>query len=94
MPLLPSAAGESLCRSISTGLIVRLNALFQWQVGLDYGLIVNVTAFEFLPVHPITNVFPMAPETEVVFPLGGLNTNTSTDPGFAISAAVIAPANW
>jgi hypothetical protein len=55
---------------------------------------VNITAFEFLPVHPITKVLPIAPETEVVFPLGGLNTNTTTVPGFAISAAVIAPANW
>ena len=59
-----------------------------------HGLIVNATAFESLPVHPMTNVFPMAPETDVVFPLGGLNTRTSTDPGVAMSAAVIAAANW
>ena len=55
-----------------------------------HGLIVSTTALESFPVHPITNVFPIAPETEVVFPLGGLNTSTSTDPGAAMSAAVIA----
>ena len=58
-----------------------------------YGLIVKETAFEFLPLHPVSELIPIAPETEVVFPSGGLNTNTSTDPGFAISAAVIAAAN-
>jgi len=42
----------------------------------------------------MTNVFPMAPETDVVFPLGALNTSTSTDPGVAMSAAAIAAANW
>jgi hypothetical protein len=35
----------------------------------------------------------MAPEKEVVFPLGGLNTITSTDQGAATSAAVIAATN-
>jgi len=75
-------------------LIVLQNALSPVQMGHDHGLIVNATAFDSLPVHPITKVFPMAPETEVVFPLGGLNTSTSTDPGLAISAAVIAAANW
>jgi len=55
-----------------------------------HGLIVNATAFESLPIHPITKVFPIAPETDVVFPLGGLNTSTSTEPGVAISAVVIA----
>ena len=59
-----------------------------------HGIMVNTTGFESLPVHPITKVFPMAPETDVVFPLGGLNTSTSTDPGVAISAAVIAATNW
>jgi len=63
---------------------------FRWQMGRDHGLIVNANTFESLPVHPMTNVFPMAPETDVVFPLGGLNTSTSTDPGAAMSAAVIA----
>jgi len=59
-----------------------------------HGLIVNTTPFESLPGQPKTEVFPIAPETDVVFPLGGLNTNTGTEPGAAISAAVIAAANW
>jgi hypothetical protein len=34
-----------------------------------FTLIVNATAFESLPIHSITKVFPFAPETDVVFPL-------------------------
>ncbi len=80
-------------------LILLLNALMsalpvKLQTAHVQGPIVNATAFESLAVHPITKVFPMAPETEVDFPLGGLNTSTSTDPGVAMSAAVTAAANW
>jgi hypothetical protein len=54
------------------------------------GLIVKGTAFESLPLQTVTVLTPMAPETEVVSLSGGLKTNTSTAPGCAISAAVIA----
>ena len=47
------------------------------------------TAFEFLPLHLVMVPMPIAPEKEVVLVSGGLNTNTSTIPGSAMSAAVI-----
>lgn len=56
----------------------------------DHGLTVKETAFEFLPLHAVVDVMPMAPETEVMLPSGGLNTEISTVPGCAMSAAVIA----
>jgi len=55
---------------------------------------VNGTAFEFPPPHGVPEVFPMAPETEVVPLSGGLKTNTSTCPAAAMSAADIAATNW
>jgi hypothetical protein len=55
-----------------------------------HGLIVKGTAFESLPLQTVTVLTPMAPETRVVLFSGGLNTNTSTIPGFAMSTAVIA----
>ncbi len=48
------------------------------------------TAFEFLPLHEVVEVTPMPPETKVVPPSGGLNANTTTVPGCAMSAAVMA----
>jgi hypothetical protein len=57
-------------------------------------VIVNGTAFEFPPPHGVPEVFPMAPETEVVPLSGGLKTNTSTCPAAAMSAADIAATNW
>ena len=59
-----------------------------------YGSIVKDTAFEFLPLHGVIEPVPIAPETNVVPPFGGVNTNTNTVPGWAISAAVIAASNW
>lgn len=58
-----------------------------------HGLIVNTTAFESLAAQPETKVFPMAPEKEVVLPLAGLDTNTSTEPDWEMSAAVIVATN-
>ena len=52
------------------------------------------TAFESLPLHLVMVPMPIAPEKEGVFVSGGLNTNTSTIPGCAMSAAVIAAPNW
>ena len=52
------------------------------------------TAFEFLPLHLVMVPVPIAPEKEGVFVSGGLNTNTSTVPGRAMSAVVIAAPNW
>jgi len=51
---------------------------------------VNETAFEFLPLHTVTLLFPMAPETEVALLSGGLKTKTTTVPGDEMSAAEIA----
>jgi hypothetical protein len=39
-------------------------------------------ALEFLPLHEVVDVTPIAPE-RVVPPSGGLNTNTNTVPGCA-----------
>ncbi|PYX05636.1 MAG: hypothetical protein DMG85_15010 [Acidobacteria bacterium] len=55
-----------------------------------HGLMVKETAFEFLPLHTVTLLFPMAPETEIALLPGGLKTKTSTVPGAAMSAAEIA----
>jgi len=55
---------------------------------------VKETAFDSLPLHLVMVPIPIAPEREVVLVSGGLNTNTSTIPGSAISAAVIAASNW
>ena len=52
------------------------------------------TAFEFLPLHEVAEVTPMPPETKVVPPSGGLNTEISTVPGCAISVAVMLATNW
>jgi hypothetical protein len=56
-----------------------------------YRLIVKETAFESLLMQPAAMVPPIdiAPETEVEFLSGGLNTSTSSDPDRAMSAAVI-----
>ena len=55
-------------------------------------MIVKETAFEFLPPHPVMDggldMIPMPPK--VVPPSGGLNTETSAVPGFAMSIAVMA----
>jgi hypothetical protein len=56
-------------------------------------LIVNEVAFEFFPLHVVVDIAPIAPETEVMLPCGGLNTKTSTVPGWAISVAVMAATN-
>jgi hypothetical protein len=56
-------------------------------------LIVNEVAFEFFPLHVVVDIAPIAPETEVMPPCGGLNTKTSTVPGCAMSVAVIAATN-
>ena len=56
-------------------------------------LIVNEVAFEFFPLHVVVDIAPIAPETEVMPPCGGLNTKTSTVPGWAISVAVMAATN-
>jgi len=53
---------------------------------------VKETAFESLPLHLLT--VPIVPEKEVVLVSGGLNTNTSTIPGSAMSATMIAASNW
>ena len=58
-----------------------------------YGLMVYETPFEFLPLHVVVDIIPIAPERLVVPPSGGLNTRTSTVPGCAMSAAVIAATN-
>jgi len=55
-----------------------------------HGLVVKETAFEFLPLHTVTLLFPMAPETEVALLSGGLKTKTSTVPGAEMSPAEIA----
>ena len=52
------------------------------------------TAFESLPLHLVMAPMPIAPEKEGVFVSGGLNTNTSTIPGSAMFAPVIAAPNW
>ncbi len=52
------------------------------------------TVFESLALQLVIVPIPIAPETEVVLVPGGLDTNTSTIPGCAISAAVIAASNW
>jgi hypothetical protein len=59
-----------------------------------HGLMVRETAFEFLPLHTVTLLFPMAPETEVALLSGGLKTKTSTVPGARMSAAEIATTSW
>ena len=59
-----------------------------------HGPIVKETVFESLPLQLVMVPIPIAPETEVVLVPGGLNTSTSTIPGCAISAAVIAAFNW
>jgi hypothetical protein len=45
-------------------------------------LIVKETAFEFFPPHKVVDITPIPPETKVVLPCGGLNTKTSTVPGW------------
>ena len=55
-----------------------------------HGLMVKETAFEFLPLHTMTLLFPMAPETEVALLSSRLKTKTSTVPGARMSAAEIA----
>ena len=55
-----------------------------------HGLIVKGTVFEVLPLQKVTKLNPIAPETMVVPPSGGLKTNTNTVPGCAMSVAVIA----
>ena len=52
------------------------------------------TAFESLPLHLVMVPMPIAPEKKGVFVSGGLNTNTSTIPGSAMFAPVIAAPNW
>ena len=59
---------------------------------IRHGPIVKETAFESLPLHLLT--VPIVPEKEVVLVSGGLNTNTSTIPGSAMSATMIAASNW
>jgi len=59
----------------------------------SHGPIVKETVFESLPLQLVMVPIPIAPETEVVLVSGGLNTNTSTIPGCAISAAVTAASN-
>jgi len=56
-------------------------------------LIVNEVAFEFFPLHVVVDIAPIAPETEVMPPCGGLNTKTSTVPGCAMFVAVMAATN-
>ena len=51
------------------------------------------TAFEFFPLHEVVDITPIPPETKVVPPPGGLNTNTSTVPGCAMSVAVMVATN-
>ncbi|HWO38214.1 MAG TPA: hypothetical protein VNO32_56285 [Candidatus Acidoferrum sp.] len=58
-----------------------------------YDLIVNEVAFEFFPPHVVVDIAPIAPETEVMPPRGGLNTKTSTVPGCAMFVAVMAATN-
>jgi hypothetical protein len=48
-------------------------------------LIGKETAFEVLTTHEV----PIAPETEVVLPSGGLNTKINTVPGCVMSVAVM-----
>jgi hypothetical protein len=55
---------------------------------------VKETAFESLPLQLVIVPIPIAPDREVVLFSGGLNTNTSTIPGCAISAAVMAASSW
>ena len=53
----------------------------------------NEVAFEFFPLHVVVDIAPIAPETEVMPPCGGLNTKTSTVPGCAMFVAVMAATN-
>jgi len=55
-----------------------------------HGLTVKETPFEFFEPHNVVDVGPIAPEKVVPPPSGGLNTNTNTVPGCAMSAAVTA----
>jgi len=50
-------------------------------------LTVKETTLEFLPPHEVVDITPIPPETKVVPPLGGLNTETGTVPGCAMSEA-------
>jgi hypothetical protein len=54
-----------------------------------YELIVNETALESLPLHEVVDTTPIALETNVVPPCGGLKTKTATVPAFAMSSAVM-----
>jgi hypothetical protein len=58
-----------------------------------YGVIVNETPFELLPTHEVVDITPIAPETNVVPPCGGLKTETSTVPACVMSLAVMAATN-
>ncbi|MGA9259914.1 MAG: hypothetical protein WBV98_25220 [Candidatus Sulfotelmatobacter sp.] len=51
------------------------------------------TAFEFFPPHEVVDIAPIAPETEVMPPSGGLNTKTNTVPDCAMSVVVMAATN-
>jgi len=55
----------------------------------DQGLTVKEAALEFFPPHEVVGITPIPPETKVVPPPGGLNTETGTVPGCAMSAAGI-----
>ena len=59
-----------------------------------HGPIVKETVFESLALQLVMGPIAIAPETEVVLVCGGLNTTTSTIPGCAISATMIAAFNW
>jgi hypothetical protein len=58
-------------------------------------LIVKDTEFEVLPLHEVADITPIPPETKVVPPSGGLNTETYAEPGCAMSVAVmVATSSW
>jgi hypothetical protein len=54
----------------------------------NHCLMVKETPFEFLPLHALVDATPIALETNVVPPSGGLSTKTNTVPGCAMSLAV------
>ena len=50
--------------------------------------------FAVLPLHEVVDITPIPPETKVVPPSGGLNTEISAVPGCAMSAATMSATNW
>lgn len=50
--------------------------------------------FAVLPLHEVVDITPIPPETKVVLPSEGLNTEISAVPGCAMSAATMSATNW